>query len=167
MDTEDAGSKMNRSDIDLLTMELMMNKTHYNKYLAKKDPERYKRVQEEIRKIQKYKSAIIDLTTELLDDSTKKNASEKYTIDINDTFEKYLKTCVQYFEMRELESVPTKAEDAEDPDILFASMDESQLESDDTSESVPTTFWGKNIKKKNHSNVSYYTMDRYAKGYGK
>ena len=45
-----------QSSIDKITMELMMNRTHYKKYLLKKDPIKYKENQEYILKIQKYEN---------------------------------------------------------------------------------------------------------------
>jgi hypothetical protein len=159
-----------RPDIDRITMELMMNKTHYSKYLAKTNPDRHKEFQSRIRKIQKYQEKIVDLTHELLDDSMKTGVPEKHTFDVNDTFDKYLQTCIQYFEMRELEQRPDYVghadADADDEDTLFGRIDNDTTE-DTESESFREnhTYWGKNIKKtgdKTKMPRSIYTMDMYA-----
>ena len=102
-----------QSSIDKITMELMMNRTHYKKYLLKQDPIKYKENQEYILKIQKYENKFANLMAELLQDSIKTNVSEKYTRDINDTFNEFLKTCIQHFEICELE------QGVNDSDILF------------------------------------------------
>ena len=102
-----------QSSIDKITMELMMNRTHYKKYLLKQDPIKYKENQEYIVKIQKYENKFANLIAELLQDSMKTNVSEKYTRDINDTFNEFLKTCIQHFEICELE------QGVNDSDILF------------------------------------------------
>jgi len=150
---------MNRSDIDRLTMELMMNKTHYGKYLAKQDPEKHRKFQENLRKIQKYKDQIIDMTHELLDDSTKQGVPEKHNTEINTAFQHYLKTCVQYFEIREIvDERETSNIDREN--TLFGEMDEDIAPS--MSEGNKNTYWGKNIKKTNRSNY-LYTMDIYSR----
>ena len=101
-----------QSSIDRITMELMMNRSHYKKYLAKQDPHKYQENQEYIAKIKKYRLKITTLMSELFDDSVKSNISEKYTRDINDTFNEFLKTCVKHYEICELETGQT-------PDMLF------------------------------------------------
>ena len=88
-------SSSSQSSIDKLTMELMMNRSHYKKYLLKQDPNKYQEKQEYIQKIKKYKLKILTMINELLDDSVKLDITEKYTRDINDTFNEYLKTCVK------------------------------------------------------------------------
>ena len=93
-----------QSSIDRITMELMMNRSHYKKYLAKQDPHKYQETQEYIAKIKKYRLKITTLMSELFDDSVKSNVSEKYTRDINDTFNEFLKTCVKHYEICELET---------------------------------------------------------------
>jgi len=143
-------------------MELMMNKSHYNKYLAKNDPDRHVQYQERMRKINKHKAAIITLTHELLDDSTKTGVPEKHTHDVNTAFDDYLKACIKYFEMRELEN-----DDAADPDTLFTNMEQTDFkeEEEDGDERTTNTFsqsyWGKNIKKSG-STKNHFMMDMYA-----
>jgi hypothetical protein len=99
--------------IDKITMELMMNRSHYKKYLLKQDPNKYQEKQEYIQKIKRYKLKILSIMNELLDDSVKLDISEKYTRDINDSFNEYLKTCVKHFEICELEN------HSADTDTLF------------------------------------------------
>ena len=62
----------NNEFIDNITLELLMNKGQYNKYISKKHPEKYEKVKEFQEKLYKYKYDIIDLTKELLDPKTPK-----------------------------------------------------------------------------------------------
>ena len=149
-----------QSAIDKLTMEFMMNRTHYKRYLSKQDPLKFQENQEYIQKIKKYKVKIFNLMTELLDDSINPS-SEKYTRDINDSFNEYLKTCVKYFEMQEFEQSTTQentlfGESAESTeDTLFgesASMNSASM----NSASMNSSIWGKSIKKQKN-----YTMDNF------
>lgn len=128
--------------IDQITMELMMNRSHYKKYLAKQDPNKYQENQEYINKIKKYKLKITNIMLELLDDSVKSNVSEKYTRDINDTFNVFLKTCVKHFEIYELQS-------NFDTDTLFDQLD--NIDSNNDNLSNPSVF----VK-------PHYTMDMFA-----
>ena len=53
--------------IDKLTLELLTNKTQYKKYLAKEDPYGYQKQQEYLGKIKKYKSKILGLSKDYLE----------------------------------------------------------------------------------------------------
>ena len=138
-----------QSSIDKLTMEFMMNRTHYKKYLSMKEPVKFQENEIYIQKIKKYKMKIINIMSELVDDSTKLNVPEKYTRDINDTFQDFLKTCVKHFEIQELENNT----DPNQEDMMFESCNEVSTEQvDDVNES---SLWGKSVIKK------HYTMDRF------
>lgn len=145
---------MDNKSIDKLTMELMMNKAHYKKYLAKTNPEKFIETQEHINKIVKYKHRISNLMNELLEDSCKSNISAKYTNDINDSFDQFMRTCMKYFELKELEqnSGGGGKNDEEDDEILFGEM------SDEPVVNQTTSIWGKAIKKTHNPK---YTMDMY------
>jgi len=84
--------------IDKLTLELLMNKNTYNRYIEKTDPRKHKEEQEFRRKLKKYKSRIIQMTMKFLDDPDFQVNNE-----LNDMFSEYSKTFVKYFEMNDLE----------------------------------------------------------------
>ena len=84
--------------IDKLTLELLMNKNTYNRYIEKTDPRKHKEEQEFRRKLKKYKSRIIQMTMKFLDDTDFQVNNE-----LNDMFSEYSKTFVKYFEMNDLE----------------------------------------------------------------
>jgi hypothetical protein len=160
-----------QSSIDKLTMELMMNKSHYKKYLLKQDPKKYQEIQEHIDKIHKYNGQIEELFSELLVNSMKSNMPEKYTRSINDAFQEFIKTCIQHFEICQLEQGPDNA----DNDTLFSSITQSNITQPISSLSKPmpslstscssidentSSNWGKPIAKSSNK-PSYYTMDMY------
>lgn len=152
---------MQLPDIDKLTLELLTNKSQYKKYLSKADPEKYKSNQEHLEKISKYRGKILDVFSQLLDDPDK-----QITTGLNDDFDHFVKSCINHFEMKELEKYGNhfeKEEEQEDDDILFGNCDEK----DELIESnIPksTSFWGKSIiKKGNQSLPTGYTMDMFTK----
>ena len=53
--------------IDKLTLELLMNKTNYNKYIEKTNPEKHKEQREFHQKIKKYGPQIQGLTRRFLE----------------------------------------------------------------------------------------------------
>jgi len=58
-------------DIDKLTLELLINKNQYKKYLSKTDPEKFKTNQEHLEKINKYRGKIMTMFSQLLDNPDK------------------------------------------------------------------------------------------------
>ena len=84
--------------IDKLTLELLINKTHYHKYLSKSDPKKYDEYKEYKAKLRKYAIDIIDITSQLIEDPKK-----MYSNDIEDSFNSYVKSIIKYFEINILE----------------------------------------------------------------
>jgi len=85
--------------IDKLTLELLMNKSQYQKYVSKTDPKKHEEFQEHANKIRKYKHSILNLTTELLNDPYRSITGE-----VNGIFDDYVKTMIRYFECKEIEN---------------------------------------------------------------
>ena len=128
--------------IDNITLELLMNKSQYNKYVSQKDPEKYVKMKQHVDKMMKYKYDIIDLTKELLDDPDK-----QITLEINEIFEAYVKTMVNYFEMKEMESgnlFTPRPYSQDNDDMMFEKIDEpTRIKPIDNH-----SLWGKRISKK-------------------
>lgn len=154
-------SSSSQSSIDKLTMELMMNKSHYKKYLINRDPQKYQEVQEHMCKVRKYSDQIESLFAELLTDSMKSHVAEKHTRAINDSFQEYIKTCIQHFEIKDLEQCTSAgggagggAGESSAGDMMF-----------EPSTLVNSSSWGNPVIKKEQSKDSvkptYYTMDMY------
>ena len=84
------------SFVDKLTMEYMMNRTHYKKYLAKTDTNKYQRLNEQLLYIQAHEEDIEEITTNLLQDFIRHGNFTKYNTIINTAFEEFLYSCVGY-----------------------------------------------------------------------
>ena len=132
----------NNEFIDNITLELLMNKGQYNKYISKKHPEKYEKVKEFQEKLYKYKYDIIDLTKDLLE-----NPEKEVTNEVNDIFEAYAKKLIHYFEMKEVETgnlfTPRPYNNDED-DMMFEKIDEPTP----TPVNYGDSLWGKRITKK-------------------
>ena len=83
--------------IDKMTLELLMNKTQYNKYISKNDPRKHAEIDEYLNNIRKYHHSISELTIELLNQPNKPITNE-----VNEEFEHYVKTLIRYFKMKEI-----------------------------------------------------------------
>lgn len=109
-------------NIDKLTLELLMNKTNYNKYMEKTNPEKHKEQREFHQKIKKYAPQIQHLTRRFLE-----NPDFQISLDINDMLEGYARTFIKYLEMKDLEKT---CSGCSDEDILF---DPTKMNSDNGS----------------------------------
>lgn len=108
--------------IDKLTLEYLMNKNTYNRYIEKTDPSKYKEEQEFREKINKYKSKIISLTVKYLD-----NRDFQVNHELDEMMHEYEKTFIKYFEMKDLEM---EYDGDSDGDTMFTNM---ELPSEDVS----------------------------------
>jgi len=177
-------------NIDKLTLELLTNKRCYHRYLYKTDPKQYNEHQLYLKKIQKYKKRITDMTLNFLE-----NPDIQINYEMNEMFSIYSKTFIKYFEMKELEKnggcYETNDADS-DSDILFDNENdthttsiygEDEGENDDTenilqdieetnektnenmNEKKETkSYWtNERVIKKNHDvkPASFYKMDMY------
>jgi hypothetical protein len=116
--------------IDKLTLELLMNKSQYNKYLAIKDPNKYEEVQQHLEKVLKYRDRIMQITDQYCENQNAQNS-----IELDEAFSNYLKSCIRFIEMKELEEEPKYEKDIED--TMFVNP------------SPMKSFWGKGAVKKN------------------
>jgi hypothetical protein len=109
-ESEDPKPSQNPS-IDKLTMELLLNKTHYAKYLSKTDPQKHNEYQEFLGKLSTYREDILTMTETLLI-----NPKKMYTNEVGQAFDNYVQTLIKYLEIEEL----NKEAENGDPDTLFA-----------------------------------------------
>jgi len=96
--------------IDKLTMELLLNKTNYQKYLQKTDPQKHAEHQEFLSKITDFRDGILEMTTELLD-----NPKKMYTNEVGDAFDQYVQTLIKYLEIEKANA----ANSEDDVDVMF------------------------------------------------
>lgn len=144
--------KNNNEMIDKLTLELLMNKSHYKRYIANADPTKHAEMVKHNALITKYKYKIMNLTNEMLSDPSK-----QITTSVNDAFNGYVKTLIQYFQMKELEN--TSNERSDEDDVMFGSIDEEvcntvEPEQTETVEPIMKSFWGGSrvVKQKQNNN---------------
>jgi hypothetical protein len=109
---EDPKPSQNPS-IDKLTMELLLNKTHYAKYLSKTDPQKHSEYQEFLGKLSTYREDILTMTETLLC-----NPKKMYTNEVGDAFDNYVQVLIKYLEIEEMNKEVEISKD--DPDTLFS-----------------------------------------------
>jgi hypothetical protein len=145
----------NLSNIDKLTLELLINKTQYNKYIKQTNPNRFTEEQAYLGKINKYKHKIEKMFSTLLN-----NSDTQITNDIHTDFTTFIKTCIHYFDMKEMENENTYQKEDPDEDVLFGNMD--TYVSEELREPLSnnsSSFYGKKINK--IPAFPKYTMDAY------
>jgi hypothetical protein len=96
--------------VDKITLELLLNKGTYQKYLSKTDPEKHQYYQEFLKNIEKFRTNILEMTEELLE-----NPKLQYTNEISETFDAYIHALIKYLEI-EAES---EKHAGDNDDILF------------------------------------------------
>ena len=148
------------TEIDQLTLSLLMNKNHYRKYVSQTNPEQHAVENQRITDNRKYRSRILDLTSRLLD-----SPDTQITTDVDQIFVAYTKRLVQYFKMQDIEKQNQShngcyEKDDEDEDVLFGNMDETPT----ASQSATSSFWGKDrVVKKGNLSVASYDMRMFSK----
>ena len=140
-----------QSAIDKITLELLMNKNHYNRYMAETNPKKFQEHREHLQNVKKYRDSILEITTELLI-----NPEKQINTEVNDVFDAYVRTLIKYFQMKEIDSVRSvyKYGDQEDEDTLFGTIIEEPRE-------MTNSFWGKDRVVKKQS--SYYLKQNFWK----
>lgn len=98
-----------RSFVDRITLETLMNRTNYGKYLSKIDPKRHAEHQDFLTKLQKYKTKILEKTETMMD-----KPKTMYTNEVHETFTTYMKTLIRFLEVEE----QNRTGDSDD-DMLF------------------------------------------------
>lgn len=157
------------NSIDKLTLELLINKQQYSKYLSKTDPKKYDEFKEYKSKLRKYAVDIVDMTSQLIE-----NPNHPYSVEIEETFNAFSKSIFRYFEMKELEKSNEYNQDyKKDEDMMFAHCEtplleeeESEHESDNLEETPTKTmksFWGGQRVIKQKSAILPYDIGLFAK----
>lgn len=110
--------------IDQISMQLLLNKTGYQKYLSKTDPQKHQEYQEYLDNCSRLRRPIIDITSRLLDGD-----KDKYTQEINNAFKEYSQVLIRYLELKEKNDILEGSSEFCDEDMMFPpSMDEDDYE---------------------------------------
>jgi hypothetical protein len=154
--------------IDKLTLELLMNKNTYSRYIEKTDPSKHKEEKQFRKKINKYKTRMLSLTIKHLDDPNFQINNELSSI-----ISEYARTFIKYFEMNDLETSCFFCNDNEkeehaddDEDTLFGKIDTKDTENtnkfDHDCSSVAADDGSVTAEQANKF-LYRYTMDKYVK----
>jgi hypothetical protein len=143
--------------IDKVTLEFLMNKTQYKKYVSKTNPTKHIQNEIYLNKVYNYKTQILEMTKDLL-----KNPESQITLDVNESFENYMKTLIRYFETKEMEK--------SDNDTMFEKIDDSsnkdyivrepEPEEETEEESIKKSYWGlQRVVKKSQTQLPLHKQD--------
>jgi len=106
--------------IDDLTIQLLLNKTNYAKYLSKTDTQKYEEQQQFVLDCERFRGPILDMTKRMTQDPTLTYSSEVY-----DAFNQYARILIRYLEVKErsdeLQKEYDEGSDEDDSDVLFPS----------------------------------------------
>jgi len=162
------------NSIDKLTIELLINKQHYSKYLSKTDPKKHDEYKTYKSKLRKYSVDIIDITSQLIE-----NPKTMFSTEIEETFDAYVKSIFKHFEIKELEQANEYNNDYyknDDEDVMFGNCDnllqkkeetgdQENAETNDTesNEQSPMmkSFWSKDKVIKINSVIPHYDMNMF------
>ena len=150
--------------IDKLTLELLMNKNTYSRYIEKTDPSKHKEEQQFRKKINKYKSRIISLTMKHLDDPNFQINNE-----LSSMISEYARTFIKYFEMNDLDIscfYDNEKEENDQEDTLFGkidTMDTKHIEKFENDFSSVDANDGSVISEQANKFLYRYTMDNFVK----
>jgi hypothetical protein len=151
-----------QKQIDQMTLELLVNKSQYRKYLEKTDPTEYTRKQERYDRFAQYRSRIGRMFDDLLNDYSVSGSSPHLgNTDIQELFSAFVDKSVYYFETREFDqsSGAGAEEHDDDDDVMFGNMSNREpsrvIRENAATYSAPfanhyrpgNSFWGKNIDK--------------------
>jgi len=110
--------------VDKITLELLLNKTMYQKYLSKSEPQKYAEYQEFLDNCNKYKRQFVNTTCSLIDNP----ANNKCSTEVANAFETYAKVLIRDLELKEMTDSIQAANNQEynvrdlDDDVLFPAM---------------------------------------------
>lgn len=142
--------------IDKLTLELLLNKNHYNKYLSTTDPKKYDEYKLFKSKLRKYSIDIVDITSQLIE-----NPKKQYSCDIEETFNAYVNSIFKYYEIKALEK---SNQFNNEEDILFGNIEEQQDNPEPLEdEPIMKSYWGKErVVKKKPTNLDNFDIRMFA-----
>ena len=123
------------SNINQITLECLINKNCYNKYLMNHDKVKYDEIEHHFSTIKKHREKLMNMFRNYLDD---KDYQLNSTLD--ELFSNFVKTAIQHIEFKESENNNKYYEnhdENEDEDTLFGSVNEDPVAS----------FWGVGAKK--------------------
>lgn len=102
MDHDISNNEIPRNEyIDKITMELLMSKPKYNKYLESKDPEKHAKRSLYKKEVFKYRTVIQDIIDEEFNNISSETNGR--SVEMKRLFDNFTKECIKYIKMKELE----------------------------------------------------------------
>lgn len=101
--------------VDKITMEYMMNRNHYKKYLAKTNTILYQEVQEKMKNVHTCSDDIKEMVDTLLEDYVAHGNFTKYNTEVIQSFEEFMTICMRYID-------ENPKDDDDDSDVLFGEI---------------------------------------------
>jgi len=148
-----------QKQIDQLTLEMLVNKRQYRKYLEKTNSEEYEYKRENYALFCKYKKNIGSLFMEMLNDySISGNSAHLGNTELQDIFGAFIKKSAYFFETKEHE-ISQRYDYYDDSEMMFMpppSYTDEPVSDNDIHENTfysetffrpGNSFWGKNIVK--------------------
>lgn len=130
------------NELNTFTASMLMNKTSYNKYLEKTAPKLYKEKQENNEKLKKYKSRIMNLLAEYLEEPEK-----NFSLEVNTSLYDFGKVAIKYLEILDLDKKSGGCYETDDVDDSDSTMFYDMTETSSDEKNQTYSFWGKPIKK--------------------
>lgn len=124
IEQNDSTPSIENKHIDQLTLELLINKTQYEKYLAKNEPQKWSEKQIFLANCEKYYIPMMKITSQFI-----KNPNIQLSIDVNHAFLNYAQCLIRHLEIEEIANVNEGSENEdEDEDVLFPYSSMRQIE---------------------------------------
>ena len=140
------------SYVDQITLELLMNKSQYHKFVSKNNPDEFNKIQNHYDEIDNYRDDIMELTKELLT-SRYKNVSTE----VNESFDAYVKSLINHFKMKEIETKNEYNKYDREVDTMF-----DEVEDQSGPINVDRSVWGKSIVNATNTKIfSKYILNVY------
>lgn len=129
------------SFVDQITLELLMNKSQYHKFVSKNNPDEFTKIQRQHDEIDQYRESILELTEELLTNKYKSVSSE-----VNELFDGYINAVIHHFKMKEIETKNeyNKHDNDNEVDTIFENMHEQREPTN-----MDRSLWGRSVMKRN------------------
>ena len=140
------------SYIDDITLQLISNKSQYNKYLNISNPERNNELQEYYQSVKTHKNDILNILKHYME-----NPEQQISVDMNNALENFVRSCLKHFELKQAENSNAFYKnsdsrtndhmkynnDEDDEDMLFGQIDDNEQTKSQTFHS----FWGHAVNK--------------------
>ena len=88
-------NEIRMGELDRMTMELLLNKTHYAKYLAKTDYQKYEEFQQFRANMTLHRESILDVTAQLIANPK----SPQFTEEMTTAFQTFAHTVLRFIEL--------------------------------------------------------------------